>query len=60
HALYAPIPLDLLAFAVVGGALGSKMASIFANNVSEEKLSQIAGVAFILLGAMTIIDGIIT
>lgn len=60
HALYAPIPLDLLAFAVVGGALGSKMAAIFANNVSEEKLSKIAGIAFILLGAMTIIDGIIS
>jgi uncharacterized membrane protein YfcA len=60
--LYAPtpIPLDLLAFAIVGGAVGSKMAAIFANKVSEEKLSKIAGVAFILLGAMTIIDGIIS
>jgi putative Ca2+/H+ antiporter (TMEM165/GDT1 family) len=36
------------------------MAATFANNVSEEKLSKIAGVAFILLGAMTIIDGIIS
>jgi hypothetical protein len=60
HALYAPIPWDLLAFAVVGGAVGSKMAATFANNVSEEKLSKIAGVAFILLGAMTITDGIIS
>jgi hypothetical protein len=60
HILYAPIPWDLLIFCVVGAAIGSKMAALFANMASEEKLSKIAGVAFIFLGILTVIDGFIS
>ncbi|MDY6986401.1 MAG: sulfite exporter TauE/SafE family protein [Candidatus Thermoplasmatota archaeon] len=60
HALYAPVPIGLLIFSWVGGATGAAMAATYANRVSEDQLSKVAGACFVVLGALMTIDQLIT
>lgn len=54
HALFVEIPWQVVVISCIGGAIGARSASIFANLASEERLGRIAGVAFAVLGLMMI------
>ena len=54
HALFVEIPWPVIVISCIGGAIGARSASIFANLTSEERLGRIAGSAFAVLGLMMI------
>lgn len=54
HALFVEIPWPVIVISCIGGAIGARSASIFANLTSEERLGRIAGGVFAVLGLMMI------
>jgi len=56
HALYAPVPLAILLISWVGGAIGAIAAAAYANRISEDQLSKVAGICFVILGALMTIN----
>ena len=52
HYYFEPFSLIFLLIAVIGGFFGARYSSIFANNISENKLKKIVGIILIILGAV--------
>jgi len=48
------IPIRSVAITSIGAFVGAKLAATYANVISEEKLSKVVGVMFIILGAITL------
>jgi len=60
HALYAPIPLNILAISWVGGAISAELATEYVNRVSEDQVAKIAGLCFVVLGVLMTIDQLLS
>lgn len=52
HFIHSGFPIKEILISSIGGIIGAKMASKFANLASEEKLSKIVGIVFLSLGAI--------
>jgi hypothetical protein len=50
------IPILEVLISGVGGLIGAIMAAVYANTISEKSLSKVIGVAFILLGIVSVIN----
>ncbi|MCM1988204.1 sulfite exporter TauE/SafE family protein [Oceanirhabdus seepicola] len=59
HFIHSGFPIKEIAIASIGGLIGARMASKFANLASEEKLSKIVGIVFIVLGSIMTVQKII-
>jgi len=49
------IPFMEITFSGLGGLIGAVMAAIYANTISERKLSKTVGVVFIILGIISVV-----
>ncbi|WP_066504546.1 sulfite exporter TauE/SafE family protein [Abyssisolibacter fermentans] len=58
HFIHSGFPIKEILISSVGGIIGAKMASKFANLASEEKLSKIVGIVFLTLGTIMTIQKI--
>ena len=52
HYYFQPFSLIFLLIAAIGGFFGARYSSIFANNISENKLKKIVGIILIILGIL--------
>jgi len=56
HALYVNMSYISILCCCIGGIIGARSASTFANYASADKLGRVAGVAFLILGAYMILS----
>ncbi|RZN69073.1 MAG: sulfite exporter TauE/SafE family protein [Candidatus Methanolliviera hydrocarbonicum] len=59
HALYRSMSLSTVLIGCVGGIFGARSTAAFANLSSEEKLSKVVGIVFILLGLVMLLNKIV-